>query len=153
MDENAHPGSGGPFSRSQIDKAPETFSLFLGFRASLSRLHREFIRSKERRQNLWRPGQRMQGFSVIPFTPHECLNLKIGGGSVAEWSACRTRNPAVLGSSPALATCWICARSSRVQILDHACKQPTGCLLPVGVFNPVMLYLNYLFLSIRVEYL
>ena len=22
----------------------------------------------------------------------------------------------------------------------------TGCLLPVGVFNPVMLYLNYLFL-------
>ena len=24
----------------------------------------------------------------------------------------------------------------------------TGCLLPVGVFNPVMLYLNYLFLNI-----
>ena len=47
MDDNAHPGSGGSFSRSQIDKAPETFSLFLGFRASLSRLHREFIRSKE----------------------------------------------------------------------------------------------------------
>ena len=44
------------------------------------------------------------------------------GGSVAEWSARRTRNPAVPGSSPALATCWICARSSRVQILAHACK-------------------------------
>ena len=28
-------------------------------------------------------------------------------GSVAEWSACRTRNPAVPGSSPALATCLI----------------------------------------------
>ena len=42
--------------------------------------------------------------------------------SVAEWSARRTRNPAVSGSSPALATCWICARSSRVQILGHACK-------------------------------
>ena len=65
-----------------------------------------------------------------------------------EWSARRTRNPAVPGSSPALATCWICARSSRVQILGHACKQPTGRLLPVGVFNPVMLYLNYLFLNI-----
>ena len=38
---------------------------------------------------------------------------------MAEWSARRTRNPAVPGSSPAL---------------------------PVGVFNPVMLYLNYLFL-------
>ena len=70
------------------------------------------------------------------------------GGSVAEWSARRTRNPAVPGSNPALATCWICARSSRVQILGHACKQPTGRLLPIGVFNPVMLYLNYLFLNI-----
>ena len=37
--------------------------------------------------------------------------------SVAEWSECRTRNPAVPGSSPALATCWIFSRSSRVQIL------------------------------------
>ena len=26
---------------------------------------------------------------------------------MAEWSARRTRNPAVPGSSPALATCWI----------------------------------------------
>ena len=44
------------------------------------------------------------------------------GGSVAEWSARRTRNPAVPGSSPTLATCWICTRSSQVQILGHACK-------------------------------
>ena len=44
------------------------------------------------------------------------------GGSVAEWSALRTRNPAVPGLSPARATCWICSRSSRVQILGHACK-------------------------------
>ena len=41
---------------------------------------------------------------------------------MAEWSARRTRNPAVPGSSPALATCWIFSRSSRVQILGHACK-------------------------------
>ena len=44
------------------------------------------------------------------------------GGRVAEWSARRTRNPAVLGSSPALATFWIRALSSRVQILGHSCK-------------------------------
>ena len=43
-------------------------------------------------------------------------------GRVAKWSARRTCNPADQGSSPALATCWICARSSRVQILGHACK-------------------------------
>ena len=42
--------------------------------------------------------------------------------SVAEWSARRTSNPAVLGSSPALATCWICSPLSRVQVLGHACK-------------------------------
>ena len=66
--------------------------------------------------------------------------------SVAEWSARRTRNPAVSDSSPALATCWICSRSSRVQILGHACKSwPTGCLLPVGILHSVILYLNYLF--------
>ena len=33
-----------------------------------------------------------------------------------------SRNAAVLGSSPALATCWICSRSSRVQILGRAYK-------------------------------
>ena len=59
---------------------------------------------------------------------------------MAEWSASRTRSPVVPGLSLALATCWICSRSSRAQILGHACKYPTGCLLPVGVLNPVMLY-------------
>ena len=34
----------------------------------------------------------------------------------------------------------ICSRSYRVQILGHACKYPTGCLLPVGVFNPVIVF-------------
>ena len=58
-------------------------------------------------------------------------------------------NPAVPArSSAALPTFWIFSRSSRVQILGQACNKPTGCLLLVGVFNPVMLYLNYLFLSI-----
>ena len=43
-------------------------------------------------------------------------------GSVAEWSAHGTRNPGVLGSSPALPTCWICSQLSRVQILGHTRK-------------------------------
>ena len=42
--------------------------------------------------------------------------------SMAGWSARRTHNPAVPGSSPALATCRICSRSSRVQIIGHTCK-------------------------------
>ena len=50
------------------------------------------------------------------------VDLSVSRGSVAEWSARRTCNPTVPGSSPALATCWICARSSRVQILGHSCK-------------------------------
>ena len=47
---------------------------------------------------------------------------KYNPSSVAEWSVRRTRIPAVPGSSPALVTCWICSRSSRAQILGHACK-------------------------------
>ena len=36
--------------------------------------------------------------------PHNSI-----GGSVAKWPTRRTRNPAVpAGSSPAVATCWIC---------------------------------------------
>ena len=52
---------------------------------------------------------------------------------MADWSAPWTPNLAVPGSSSALATCWICSRLSRVQILGHA---KSGCLPPVGVFTP-----------------
>ena len=55
---------------------------------------------------------------------------------MAEWSVCQTRNLVLLGSSPALATCRICSCLFRVEILSQACKEPTGCLLPVGAFNP-----------------
>ena len=43
------------------------------------------------------------------------------------------------------ATCWICSRQSRVQIFGRSCKQPTGCLLPFVVFDPVMFYFIILF--------
>ena len=84
----------------------------------------------EKRGGRWEGGKRRQRGQVV--------------------SERRTCNPMVPDSSPARATCWISTRLSRVQILGHACKWPTGCLLPVGVINPVMLYLNYLFLSIWV---
>ena len=57
-----------------------------------------------------------------------------------EWSLHWTRNQMVPGLSPALATCWIFSQSFRV-----LSPQPSGCLLPVGVFNPVMFCLPYLF--------
>ena len=38
---------------------------------------------------------------------------------MAEWLVRRTHNLAVQGSSSALAICWICSRSSRVQILGN----------------------------------
>ena len=41
--------------------------------------------------------------------------------SVAEWSARGTRKLVVPDSRPALATRWICSRSSRVQNLAHTC--------------------------------
>ena len=61
----------------------------------------------------------------LPGFYEECLkdfSQCSAGSSVAECSARRTRNPAVPGLSTALATCWICARSSRVQFLGHTCK-------------------------------
>ena len=63
-----------------------------------------------------------KAFGKEEFLSYQPLATTVLGGSVAEWSARRTRNPTVPGSSPALATCWICARSSRVQILGHTCK-------------------------------
>ena len=45
--------------------------------------------------------------------------------TVAEWSVPQIHNLAVLGSSPALASCWICF----LPVSD------SGCLLPVGVFK------------------
>ena len=42
---------------------------------------------------------------------------------MAEWSARRTRNPAVLGSSTALDTSWICFTVVRSEILLSACNR------------------------------
>ena len=50
---------------------------------------------------------------------------------MVEWSA-TMRNPAVPGSNPSLVTFWICSWPSLVQILGHACKQPTAWLPPAS---------------------
>ena len=49
------------------------------------------------------------------------LTTPLLGGGVAEWSARQTPNPAVPGSSPALATYWICSRdkSSATFVNSH----------------------------------
>ena len=78
----------------------------------------------------------------VRLSPLKPIRLKMKG-SVAEWSAHWTHNLAVLRFE-SWSDHWICSWSSQVQILRHTCKQPTDCLMPVGV-NPVMLYLNYLF--------
>ena len=67
---------------------------------------------------------------------------------MAEWSARRTRNPAVPGSSPALPLAGFVLDRPEFKstaTLVNSQQLPTGCLLPAGVLNPVMLYLNYLF--------
>ena len=45
---------------------------------------------------------------------------EVRGGSVAELSGSGTRNPAVPGLCPPLATCWICFGLSQVQIPGFA---------------------------------
>ena len=65
-----------------------------------------------------------------------------GGGSVAGWSALRTRYTAVSDSSPALhlATC--------PETNSRATNRNNQLVAFILIFNPVMLYLVYLFLII-----
>ena len=59
----------------------------------------------------------MNSLQLLPFSLPSFLKRQR-----AKWSARRTRKPAVLASSPALATSRICSRLSRVQILGNDCK-------------------------------
>ena len=69
----------------------------------------------------------MASYSVVYFSPilaRPSVFDPLSGGRLAEWSAHQARDPAALGSSLALATCWICSRLSLVQILGYpyTCK-------------------------------
>ena len=64
----------------------------------------------------------------------------------------QTCNPPKPSLSLTRTTSWIYSQLSWVQMLSHTCKWPTGILLPVGVINLVMFYLDmYLFLIICVK--
>ena len=65
----------------------------------------------------------------------------------------QTCNPPKPSLSLAWTTSWIYSWLSWVQMLSHMTRKwPTGCLLPVGVINLVMFYLDiYLFLIIWVK--
>ena len=65
------------------------------------------------------------------------------------WPSVQRIGLAIRRSRPGtvFASCWICSRSSRVQILGHACN----CKQLVAFFTTVSLYSNYFFVIIRVE--
>ena len=64
--------------------------------------------SGENDQEKVKKRERRSGSETMLFLSKKAEKDQEPGGSVAEWSACRTRNPAVPRSSPALATSWIC---------------------------------------------
>lgn len=72
---------------------------------------------------------------------HSKYSDEVGGG-VAEWSALRTRYPAVSDSSPALhvATC--------PETNSRATNRNNRLVAFILIFNPVVFYLVYLFLVI-----
>ena len=90
------------------------------------------------------PAQRLLTGNNRPFPSGPSFCLKEGWvlwyanvfwRQLAEWSARRTRSLAVPGSSPTVAYRLICSRSSRVQILNHGCKQPTGGPCQLGFLS------------------
>ena len=64
------------------------------------------------------------------------------GGSVAEWLECRTCNSEAPSSNPALNSGSPELNSSATLVNNQLV-----CLRPVGILNPVMFDLNYLFQS------
>ena len=63
----------------------------------------------------------MKGLTGL-FSVSQSAKGSVLGDSVAEWSARRSRNPGGSRFKSRFGTCWICSRSSRVQILGHVCK-------------------------------
>ena len=68
---------------------------------------------------------------------------------MAKWSVNQTRNPAVQALLWPLA--GFVLSGPKLKSLATLVNSQLIASYQVGVFNPVMLYLNYFFLSIRVE--
>ena len=81
-------------------------------------------------------------FFICKLDLSNCFSLRRQHGRVVSTSDLHCCGPGFVESCAGQATNWICYSLLRVQILSHACKLPTGCVLPFGVFSPVMLYVD-----------
>ena len=87
------------------------------------------------------------GYQSVNFTVNISVTV---GGSVTQWSAHRTRSPAVPGQSPAPGTCRICQTlSSRVYILGHFRKLNSQLV----AFWQVLFYFILFFSQLRFFFL
>lgn len=81
-------------------------------------------------------------FFICKLDLSNLFSLRRQHGRVVSTSDLQCCGPGFVESCSGQATIWICSLLVWVQILSHACKLPTVCLLPVGVFSPVMLYVD-----------
>ena len=84
-------------------------------------------------------------FFICKLDLSNCFSFSRQHGRVVSTSDLQCCSPGFVESCSGQATNRICSWLLRVQILSRACKLPTGCVLPAGVFSPVMLYVDYLF--------
>ena len=86
-------------------------------------------------------------FFICKLDLSNCFSFRRQHGRVVSTSDLQCCGLGFVESCSGQATIWICSLLVWVQnlILSHACKLPTVCLLLVGVFSPVMLYVDYLF--------
>ena len=81
-------------------------------------------------------------FFICKLDLSNCFSFRRQHGRVVSTSDLQCFGPGFVESCAGQATNLICYSLLRVQILSHACKLPTGCVLPFGVFSPVMLYVD-----------
>ena len=81
-------------------------------------------------------------FFICKLDLSNCFSFRRQHGRVVSTSDLQCCGPGFVESCAGQATNLICYSLLRVQILSHACKLPTGCVLPFGVFSPVMLYVD-----------
>ena len=84
-------------------------------------------------------------FFICKLDLSNCFSFRRQRGRGVSTSDLQCCGPGFVESCSGQATNWICSWLLWVEILSYACKLLAGCLLPVGVFSPVMLFVDYLF--------